>query len=619
MLIGFAAGAPPVSAAPSDGYRSAPRLTEQQVRDRARLEQSFEAILEARPSARLDVTYRGATADWLVRIVHPRVSRDLARAVVSDRSGALRLRFAMAIPDMPPRLTADEAERIATADDRVRAALRRAGHPKLSDTSTSANLVDGSVWEVDFRDRDEIVVRADVDDSDARVTGVWRGHQIYWKMARGIDSAFGGAINDPWIWWTLVIGFVLVMVQPLRLWSVQTLDVLVLVSFVLSHAWFEHGRIDLSVPLAMPPLVYLFLRSGWMYFRGFEPVARAGAAVHEGPWLMRQRWLHEWPPTWLLWGAAVFAAGLRYGVNYFDSNVIDVGYAGVAGADAILAGRSPYGGMPEDNPHGDTYGPVNYLLYVPAVAALGHSGGWDDLPAAHLFAVASDIACAALLCLIGWRWFSARAAALLLAGWMLYPYTGYALSSNVNDLAVAAFVLAALATLPHAWLRGVMVALAAGVKFVPLVLLSPLLHAGTRSPRRQAALVLCGASAVVLACAVFVGSYPDGASRFWDATFGFQYDRDSPFSIWGLYGWRTAQLVAQGALAVGLVVAAFRPWPRDLRQVAAGAAAALLGVQIVLQHWFYLYIPWFFAPLLVCLVASRESVTARVSALYSAR
>ena len=76
--------------------------------------------------------------------------------------------------------------------------------------------------------------------------------------------------------------------------------------------------------------------------------------------------------------------------------MIDVGYAGVIGADRILDGQAPYGHMPvEDglracgpadadgeireriqsngrcesaNPRGDTYGPVAYLAYVPAVA-----------------------------------------------------------------------------------------------------------------------------------------------------------------------------------------------------------------------------------------------------------
>ena len=40
----------------------------------------------------------------------------------------------------------------------------------------------------------------------------------------------------------------------------------------------------------------------------------------------------------------------------------------------------PYGNMPADVGTGDTYGPLNYLLYVPFVLMFGYSGEWDFLP-----------------------------------------------------------------------------------------------------------------------------------------------------------------------------------------------------------------------------------------------
>jgi len=94
------------------------------------------------------------------------------------------------------------------------------------------------------------------------------------------------------------------------------------------------------------------------------------------------------------------------------------------------------------------------------------------------------------------------------------------------------------------------------------------------------------------------------------ATFGFQYGRVSPFSPWGLYHWRTAQQIAQVLLALALAAAVLRPRVRDARQIAAGVAAAVLGSEIVLQHWFYLYIAWFIGPLLLVLVAGREMAAA---------
>jgi len=53
------------------------------------------------------------------------------------------------------------------------------------------------------------------------------------------------------------------------------------------------------------------------------------------------------------------------GLNILNSNVIDVGYAGVIGADKLIHGHLLYGLWPSDNAYGDTYGPVTYFAYVP--------------------------------------------------------------------------------------------------------------------------------------------------------------------------------------------------------------------------------------------------------------
>src|SRR6202034_2856011 len=87
------------------------------------------------------------------------------------------------------------------------------------------------------------------------------------------------------------------------------------------------------------------------------------------------------PTTWLAVGL-VFLVGFRIGLNVTNSNVIDVGYAGVIGADKIVHGDKLYGGWPTDNPQGDTYGPFNYYAYVPFREIFGWSGVWDNLPAA---------------------------------------------------------------------------------------------------------------------------------------------------------------------------------------------------------------------------------------------
>ena len=108
------------------------------------------------------------------------------------------------------------------------------------------------------------------------------------------------------------------------------------------------------------------------------------------------------PVTWLA-VATIFLVGFRIGLNVTNSNVIDVGYSGVIGADRLSHGQDLYGDWPHDNEHGDTYGPANYLIYVPFEAVWPWSGTWNDLPAAHGAAVFFDLLCLAGLFLLGRR------------------------------------------------------------------------------------------------------------------------------------------------------------------------------------------------------------------------
>ena len=63
-------------------------------------------------------------------------------------------------------------------------------------------------------------------------------------------------------------------------------------------------------------------------------------------------------------------------------------------------------------------------------------------------------------------------------------------------------------------------------------------------------------------------------------------------------GVRWAIIAATAGLAL---LVAFRPRRKSLAQVAALAAALLIGLQLAAQHWFYLYIVWFFPLLMVAL------------------
>ena len=195
---------------------------------------------------------------------------------------------------------------------------------------------------------------------------------------------------------------------------VANLDLLVLLGFGVSHFFFNRAEIGVSVPLVLPGLALpASARALWIGFRGRGEGLRP-----------------VWPAAWLL-VAALFLMGFRVGLNIADSGAIDVGYAGVVGADRIAHGEPIYGNFPDDVSQGDTYGPVNYFAYVPFERIWPWSGTWDDLPAAHGAAVLFDLATFALLILLGLRIrpgpAGRRLAAILAFGWAAYPYTAFAL------------------------------------------------------------------------------------------------------------------------------------------------------------------------------------------------
>ena len=123
---------------------------------------------------------------------------------------------------------------------------------------------------------------------------------------------------------------------------------------------------------------------------------------------------------------------------------------------------------------------------------------------------------------------------------------------------------------------------------------------------------------VVAALLVFVPVVAHNSLRsFWDASVAFQFQRGSPFSVWGLYegAWiDVVQRCVQGVALVGAVVLAFVPRRRDIVGLAALTAAILIALQLGVTHWFYLYIPWFFPFVMIALLGRWGSVSRAVGA-----
>ena len=470
-----------------------------------------------------------------------------------------------------------------------------------------------------------------VADDDGHVAEAWTGPQVAWKMARGRPGAFGGKLLTSWpVWVGLSAIFLLGLADLRRPLSMRTVDLLVLLSFGVSLAFFNRGEVFQSAALAVPPLVYLAVRTAWI---GFRATARPGSTA--AVW-----------PVWALAVATLFLVGFRVGLNVDNGrSVIDVGYAGVIGGDRILDGEVPYGTMPvtddlkpcgransdgeireriqangrceSANPRGDTYGPVAYLAYVPAVLVFGWTGRWDELPAAHATSIAFDLLALAGLALVGARFGDARLAALLAFGWAAYPFTTYALLSNTND-AIAPTLLVWgfwLASSPAA--RGAATALASWTKFASLIVVPLWLTYPSglrRAPSLRFVAAFVGATALAFSVLLLEPSLRDALRTFWDRTVAFQFDRDSPFSIWdwgqyharGIPDLASAQTVFQVCTIVLAGVAAVVPRRKGPLELAALTASLLLAFELSLTHWFYLYLPWVLPFVLLALFLPRE-------------
>jgi hypothetical protein len=470
----------------------------------------------------------------------------------------------------------DASAAVRSANRDAKVVEERGENGELTHT---VNQVDGR-WEVGYFAGDKEVALVIVDPANGLVRESWTGYQVAWKMARGYSGAFGHKLNAPYVFLPLCAIFLLGLVDWRRLWRIANLDLLVLLGFGASNFLVNRAEIGLSVPLQYLPLIYLFGRALWIGLRG------GGEGIRP-----------RWPAAWLLI-ASLFLLGFRVGLNMTDSGAIDVGYAGVVGADRIVHGEPVYDNFPEDVSQGDTYGPVNYLAYVPFERIWPWSGSWDDLPAAHGAAVFFDLATFALLIFLGRRIRPGPAgnklAATLAFGWAAYPYTAFTLLSNSNDSLVAMLLVATLLVLARPAARGVMTALATFAKFAPAVLAPMLATYGEKRSRFVLAFALT-------AVAVMIWPAIDpGLHTVYDRTIAYQSARDSPFSIWGqapsLEPLREAILIAVAALAL---LFAFRPKEKQLFQVAALGAALLIGVQLTMHHWFYLYIVWFYPLLLV--------------------
>jgi hypothetical protein len=568
------------------GFTPGPQTSEHEAREQA----SFVPELQryySKPTVETSATYDAAADTWRVVLTEEVSRKTVARfSVVDDTGRAKNVKVSSRAAKLDyPSLSEEEAVKLALADERVQAELSEHG-PYSRDAEyedgewtvhfyiEESGLVGGSPW---GHNRKE-VARVGVDDSSWDLDYVWVGDQVGWAMARGEEGAYGKQANYFYVWGPLALLFALAFVRTDKLFSVRNLDLVALLSFLISHGFFREGVVFEAVVLWYPPLIYLLFRTLLMGFGIGERVEKTTNL-----------------PSWLLMTLAGLAGGLVLALN-LNSRVIDVGYAGVVGADLILEGIIPYGNMPADVGTGDTYGPLNYLLYVPFVLLFGFSGEWDFLPAAHALTACAFVGGAVALFITGLRLSGARVAAALTFAWAVFPYTLYSANNNTNDLVVAAISAIGLATVTSPLGRGATIAAGFAVKLYPIIL-APLwmMHDGVKR-RAVVDFVLGGLGVVLLTFWVLLleGHPLEAARLFYEKTLAFQGVRETP---WTIFSQVPALKIIQQPLLAAVIVVAFivAVWPqrRTIRRLAAFSAALIIGFELTTNYWFYPYVTWF--------------------------
>ena len=408
----------------------------------------------------------------------------------------------------------------------------------------------------------------------------------------------------------------------------RNLDLLVLLSFTVSLYFFNQGDVFTAMPLAYPPLLYLLGRMAWIGWKGRGSPSRP-----------------LWP-VWVLLAATVFLAGFRFGMNVArrTSSTSARGRDRRA-ADRPRTARCPTatcpttrggvrrgrrrrlraGADPDERPLRGRQRPratrtarSATSAYVPGFLAHGLDCKWDFLPAAHFTSLLWDALALARA--------SAPSASASAGRGSGRPWRSRGRPTRSRSTSRARtrttrscrrFLIWGLLRHLGACARPLRRRSPRWTKFAAF-LLFPLWASypdGRRASPRQQLLFLGG---FLLATALgfwilLLEPDPLHAARvFWDRTFGWQLSRPSPFSIWD---WeRVPRLPGPARPPDGAEGPAprrrpsslyFVPRTKNVIQLAALSGALLIGFELVLTHWFYLYIPWFFPFVAFALLVAR--------------
>ena len=149
------------------------------------------------------------------------------------------------------RSRAEQAVKVADTDPKI---VARKDGADLRATRCTATVKAEAVrvWEVGYYLNGEKVNLVIVDGETGEATQSWTGPAVDWPMARGKPGQFGHILNAPWVWIPLALVF-LAGLWDFRRWRKWVhLDLLVLLAFGISQAYFNAAEIDISVPIVYP-------------------------------------------------------------------------------------------------------------------------------------------------------------------------------------------------------------------------------------------------------------------------------------------------------------------------------------------------------------------------------
>ncbi len=385
-------------------------------------------------------------------------------------------------------------------------------------------------------------------------------------------------------------------VAPLR--RLRNLDVAALLTFVASVILLQRRYVGGSVLSALPALAYLTVRCTLAAF------GSAGRGPDSTP--LYEKLTPGWTESERVRLLRILLGSLALVfvmVGVSSTAAVDVVYAVMEGATKLLHGVLPYGHMPGDVVHGDTYPVLSYLLYTPLAAISPVGSMWDSVDVALGVAVlaALSVAAAAFRFSAGPRWRGARRspaaeskglrAALV---WLSFPPLLITVSTGTTDVVLGAMLVFAVVLWRVPAASAAVLAAAGWFKLAPFALV-PVWLAPLRGRRLvSAAAAIIGVSAAMLALLITVGGV-SGLQAMAHAL-AYQFQRGSPQSPWAALGLLSLQPFAQAsvlALIAGACVRLRRdPALATRERMAAVAAAVLLGLQLSADYWAFLYLVW---------------------------